>query len=257
MNSFDFSAPLMRKVHINVLYEKIFSGIKMSFDDISRVELIVSWAARLSINACYLINRFTRYDSGGKFVYFSIGDCSIPSNSDSLASNSQQTETDDASLFKLPVLALQEAKAEHLVRSTDTIFLSHLKKRIKEDPAGSGVAPLAVVCISVDNISSFSEKWLSVYMYEVLGGQHNALAKKDLFKKNPAKSILKDVWAEVYVGLTSDEALHSGSRHNENGHFIHKMTLRLCKLKLVKEMSRSQKDNIERTGLKSFYPDYG
>ena len=101
-----------------------------------------------------------------------------------------------------------------------------LKKRIKEDAAGPGVAPLAVVCISVDSISGFSEKWLSVYKYEVLGGQHTALARKDLLKENPANSFFKDVWAEVYVGLTSVEALRLGSRHNKNGHFIHKMTHR-------------------------------
>ena len=65
-----------------------------------------------------------------------------------------------------------------------------------------------------------------MYKYEVLGGQHTALARKDLLKENPANSFFKDDWAEVYVGLTSVEALCLGSRHNKNGHFIHKMTHR-------------------------------
>uniref|UniRef100_A0A1X7TSU3 Uncharacterized protein n=1 Tax=Amphimedon queenslandica TaxID=400682 RepID=A0A1X7TSU3_AMPQE len=122
------------------------------------------------------------------------GDWLTPSNSDSVASNSQRTETDNA---------------ETLITSPTCI-------------ATSG----PVVCISV-KISSFLEKWLSVYKYEVLGRQHAALAKKDLLKENPANSFFLDVWAEVYVGLTSDEALHLGSRHNKNGHFIHKMTHRI------------------------------
>ena len=52
------------------------------------------------------------------------------------------------------------------------------------------------------------------------------MAKKELLKENPTNSFFKDILAEVYVGLTSDEALRLGSRHNKNGHFIHKMTHR-------------------------------
>ena len=129
-------------------------------------------------------------------------------------------------LFNLPVLSLQEAKIEHLIRSTDEIFLAHLKDRIREDPSEPGIALLAVLCTSVDAITNFSEKWLAVYKYEVLGGQHTAMAKKELLKENPTNSFFKDILAEVYVGLTSDEALRLGSRHNKNGHFIHKMTHR-------------------------------
>ena len=120
-------------------------------------------------------------------------------------------------LFNLSVLSLQEAKIEHLIRST---------ARFSEDPSGPCVAPLAVLCTSVDAITNFSEKRLAVYKYEVLGGQHKAVAKEELLKENPTNSFFKDILAEVYVGLTSDEALRLGSRHNKNGHFIHKMTHR-------------------------------
>ena len=63
-------------------------------------------------------------------------------------------------LFNLPVLSLQEAKIEHLIRSTDEIFLAYLKDRIREDPSGPDVAPLAVLCTSVDAITNFSENGL-------------------------------------------------------------------------------------------------
>ncbi len=37
---------------------------------------------------------------------------------------------------------------------------------------------------------------------------------------------LQRVLAEVYIGLTDDESLCLASRHNVNGHFVHKMTHR-------------------------------
>ena len=36
--------------------------------------------------------------------------------------------------------------------------------------------------------------------------------------------LYNQVFAEVFVGLNDKEALRLASRHNENGHFIHRMT---------------------------------
>ena len=64
----------------------------------------------------------------------------------------------------------------------------------------------------------------------MLGGQHTAAAKAELLKENPGNSLFNQVFAEVYMGLTDRECLRLASRHNTNGHFIHKMNQRLCKL---------------------------
>ncbi len=64
------------------------------------------------------------------------------------------------------------------------------------------------------------------YKYEILGGQHSALARKAVALKHTDNMMLQKALAEVYVGLTDDEALRLSSRHNVNGHFVHKMTHR-------------------------------
>ena len=56
--------------------------------------------------------------------------------------------------------------------------------------------------------------------------------------------IFKKILAEVYVGLCDDEALRLASRHNLNGHFIHKMIHRdyvsyVLKLPFVRYMRSS------------------
>ncbi len=51
-----------------------------------------------------------------------------------------------------------------------------------------------------------------------------SLGKKDsIAAKSPDNTLLQTVLAEVYVGLTDDEALRLASRHNTNSHFIHKL----------------------------------
>ena len=63
-------------------------------------------------------------------------------------------------------------------------------------------------------------------MIEVLGGQHTAMARQKVSAEYPGNTILKHILAEVYVGLSDDEALRLASCHNINGHFVHKMTHR-------------------------------
>ena len=125
-------------------------------------------------------------------------------------------------LYQLPTSSLEEAEEVHLIRGIDETFLATLKERIKQDPSGPGVPPLAVLC----KTSNFSESLLAVYKYEILGGQHTAIAKQQLSKEHPENPYFHDIMAEVYVALTNDEALRLGSRHNRNGHYVHKMTHR-------------------------------
>lgn len=126
-----------------------------------------------------------------------------------------------AGLYQLPVTNLVQPQNDlRLIRKLDTTFLSNLKKWIKEDPSGPGV-PL---CTDVQQKDDFSECLKESYKYEVLRGQHNTAAKAELFHENSNNPLFNQVFAEVYVGLNDKEALRLASRHNDNGHFIHRMT---------------------------------
>ena len=46
-------------------------------------------------------------------------------------------------LYRLPTSSLEEAEEVHLIRGIDQTFLATLKERIKQDPSGPGVPPLA------------------------------------------------------------------------------------------------------------------
>ena len=94
-----------------------------------------------------------------------------------------------------------------------TTFVKHLRHRIQEDPSGPGVSQ-----------EDFAERLKDSYCYEVLGGQHTVAAKTELFKENPDSVLFSHVLAEVYAGLSDKEALRLASRHNRNGHFIHRMS---------------------------------
>ena len=85
---------------------------------------------------------------------------------------------------------------------------------------------VAVLCSSMKLIEEFDMKHKDAYKYELLGGQHTALARKEIAKKFPDYMLLQQIHAEVYIGLTNDEALRLASRHNVNGHFVHRMTHR-------------------------------
>lgn len=75
-------------------------------------------------------------------------------------------------------------------------------------------------------MSDFELEKINDYKYEILGGQHSTAARLELHKENPDNELFAEVLAEVYIGLSDDEALRLGSRHNANGHFIHKLTHR-------------------------------
>lgn len=112
-----------------------------------------------------------------------------------------------------------------LIRDLDISFVKKLKKQIQDDPYGPGVPAIAVLCVGVDE---FSERYKDTYRYEVLGGQHSARAKAELLKENPDNPQFCKILAEVYMGLSDKESLRLTSRHNANGHFIHRMTHKDC-----------------------------
>ena len=101
--------------------------------------------------------------------------------------------------------------------------MNHLKLRIQEDPSGPGGSPLAVLCVDVTK-EDFAEWLKDSYCYEVLGSQHTVAAKTELFKENPDTVLFSSVLAEVYAGLNDKGAMRLASRHNRNGHFIHRMS---------------------------------
>lgn len=94
------------------------------------------------------------------------------------------------------------------------------------DPSSPGVPPIAALCKDIQQPAEFSKRLMNVYKYEVLGGQHTSHARAQLHQEQPNNALFATILAEVYVGLSDDEALRLASRHNINGHFIHKMTHR-------------------------------
>ena len=127
-------------------------------------------------------------------------------------------------MYQLPVTNLiQPQSSLRLIRQLDTTFLKNLKYRIQEDPSGPGVPPVAVLCIDISK-EDFAERLKDSYRYEVLGGQHTVAAKAELLKENPDSVLFNHIFAEVYAELSDKEALRLASRHNRNGHFIHRMS---------------------------------
>ena len=113
---------------------------------------------------------------------------------------------------------------QRCLRSIDTVFVEVLAKKFEKDLSAPGVPPIAALCTSVSSLGDFDTKRKDAYRYELLGEQHTALARREVAKKHPDNMQLQQVLAEVYVGLSDDEALRLASRHNTNGHFVHHMT---------------------------------
>lgn len=67
---------------------------------------------------------------------------------------------------------------------------------------------------------------LYAYSYEVLGGLHTLMAKSQLISEIPDNPYFKNCLAEVYVGLSNEEALRLSQRHNQTSHFVHSVTHR-------------------------------
>ena len=126
--------------------------------------------------------------------------------------------------MKLPLKQLmQPPKESRLIRAPDPVFVKNLKQKMVSDPAAPGSTPMAVLCKGVED---FNPKYKDVYKYEVLGGLHNMLAKSQLSEEYPENQHFSTVMAEIYIGLTDEEALRLAQRHNLNSHFVHRLTHR-------------------------------
>jgi hypothetical protein len=176
-------------------------------------------------------------------------------------------------LYELLLSTIIIPPKERLLRKVDALFLQSLTKRIKEDPSGVGIPPLAVMCTNISQPSKFEERLKDVYKYEVHGGIHSYTARQQLISEGWLEATHR-VWSDVYCVMSDEEALWLASRHNANGHFHHKMSHRnyvdACRGRLIalsgnedgelsstlewrrvcmnciipKDMSRTQKENI-------------
>ena len=126
--------------------------------------------------------------------------------------------------MQLPLKQLTHPpKESRLIREPDQTFVKNLKQKMIDDPAAPGATPMAVLCKGVDD---FNPKHKDVYKYEVLGGLHTMIAKSQLAEEFPENPFYTTAMAEVYIGLTDEEALRLAQRHNLNSHFVHKLTHR-------------------------------
>ena len=126
-------------------------------------------------------------------------------------------------LMDIPVKNCIEPPTFRLLKRTDPIFVQALKKRLKEDPSGIGIPPLAVQCKDVRSKDLSEMRLKDVYRYEVFGGLHGVTAWQEL---NVEGFKFETISCHVYAGLTDEEALWLSSRHNANGQFQHRMTHR-------------------------------
>ena len=129
--------------------------------------------------------------------------------------------------MEIPVSALpMPPRGSRLLCEPDPTFIKNLKDNMLRDPTGPGAAPIALLCMDKAKAGEFNAKHKTVYKYEVLGGLHTFLAKSQLSQEVPDNRLFKSVNAEVYVGLTDNEALRLALRHNQNSRFTHKVTHR-------------------------------
>ena len=130
-------------------------------------------------------------------------------------------------LFEVPVSQLVVPPREsRLLRGTDNVFIEKLKEKMLLDPSAPGATPMAVLCKDITNIEQFNDEFVNVYKYEVLGGLHTLTAKSELTEEYPDNPFFKQTLAEVYIGLSDEQALRLAQRHNVNAHFVHKITHR-------------------------------
>ena len=100
-----------------------------------------------------------------------------------------------AGLYQLPVTNLVQPQNDlRLIRKLDATFLNSLKKENERRPIRTGVPPVAFMCIT------------------------------ELLRESPHNSLYGKVLAAVYVGLQDKEALRLALCHNNNSHFIHRMS---------------------------------
>ena len=109
-------------------------------------------------------------------------------------------------MVEFPVCNSSEPAQSRLLRKVDNVFVEGLKMRLKEDPSGPGVPPLAIACKDVGIKEVFQNRHKDVYNYEVLGG---AKARQAVLTEHPEETVYAHVHCMVYCGLT-DEGGGSG-----------------------------------------------
>ena len=121
-------------------------------------------------------------------------------------------------IFEIPITSLCETSSTRLIRSLDKQFLKNLREKMARDPSSPGVPPIAVVCKDTQNPAQFSKRLKDIYKYEVLGGQHTSQARTELHRQQSDNPLYATILAEVYVGLSDDEALHlhHGTTQNDS-----------------------------------------
>ena len=89
------------------------------------------------------------------------------------------------------------------------------------DPSSPGVPPIAVLC---KDVQQSTKRLKSIYKYEVLGWQYMSPVRAEFHQEQLNNPHFITILAEVYVGLSDNDALYLASMHNINEHIIHKMT---------------------------------
>ena len=127
-------------------------------------------------------------------------------------------------LFRVPISQkIKLPKKSRLLQETDEVFITNLKAKMVLNPSTPGAITMAILCKDV-SFTSFNEKHLNVYKYEVLGGLHSFQAKLELTKEHPDNPFFKEALAKVYTNLSDEQALRLAQHHNTNTHFVHKIT---------------------------------
>ena len=113
-----------------------------------------------------------------------------------------------------------------MLRVVDNKFVEKLKEKMILDLSAPGATPMVVLCRDVTNTEQFNEKFLNACKYEVLGGLHTLKVKNQLIEEYPENPFYQQAVAEIYVGLSDEQALRLAQHHNLNSHFVHKITHR-------------------------------
>jgi len=95
-------------------------------------------------------------------------------------------------------------RESRLLREADEVFVRKLKEKMMMDPSAPGATPMAVLCKDI-SLENFNSKHCNVYKYEVVGGLHSLLAKRQLTEKHPDNPFYKVTMAEVYIALSDEQ----------------------------------------------------
>ena len=108
-----------------------------------------------------------------------------------------------------------------MIRPIDEKFVD--LQEMTRMPEGNYEA-LFILCKYCESKADFDTAKLHSYTYDVIGGAHNTTAAKKLNVQFPENPHYQFRYARIYVGLSDEEALWLGTRHNLTGEFRHSIT---------------------------------